>query len=76
MGKEGHGIFLDTNTLQYKYVPVKLEGAKLVIACSNKKRGLGDSKYNERRAECEDALGRRQTVKQIGSLCELTEREL
>ena len=50
MGKEGHGIFLDTNTLQYKYVPVKLEGAKLVIACSNKKRGLGDSKYNERRA--------------------------
>ena len=75
MGKEGHGIFLDTNTLQYKYVPVKLEGAKLVIACSNKKRGLGDSKYNERRAECEDALARIQTVKQIGSLGELTERE-
>lgn len=75
MGKEGHAIFLDTNTLQYKYVPVKLEGAKLVIACSNKKRGLGDSKYNERRAECEDALARIQTVKQIGSLGELTERE-
>lgn len=75
MGKEGHGIFLDTNTLQYKYVPVKLEGAKLVIACSNKKRGLGDSKYNERRAECEDALARIQTVKQIGSLGELTEME-
>ena len=75
MGKEGHGIFLDTNTLQYKYVPVKLEGAKLVIACSNKKRGLGDSKYNERRAECVDALARIQTVKQIGSLGELTERE-
>ena len=75
MGKEGHGIFLDTNTLQYKYVAVKLEGAKLVIACSNKKRGLGDSKYNERRAECEDALARIQTVKQIGSLGELTERE-
>lgn len=75
MGKEGHAIFLDTNTLQYKYVPVKLEGAKLVIACSNKKRGLGDSKYNERRAECEDALARIQTVKQIGSLGELTEME-
>ena len=75
MGKGGHGVFLDRNTLQYKYVPVKLEGAKLVIACSNKKRGLGDSKYNERRAECEDALARIQTVKQIGSLGELTERE-
>ena len=33
-------------------------GAKLVISCSNKKRGLGDSKYNERRSECEAALRR------------------
>lgn len=73
MGKEGQAIFLDTNTLKYEYTPVKLEGAKLVIACSNKKRGLGDSKYNERRAECEEALRRIQTVKKVGSLGELTE---
>ena len=75
MGKEGQAIFLDTNTLKYEYSPVKLEGAKLVIACSNKKRGLGDSKYNERRSECEEALRRIQTIKNVGSLGELTGEE-
>ena len=53
MGKKNNAIFLDTADLSYEYAPIVLEGAKIVIACSNKKRGLGDSKYNERRSECE-----------------------
>ncbi len=73
MGKEDHAIFLDTADLSYTYAPVKLEGAKIVIACSNKKRGLGDSKYNERRSECETALAELQTVVDVKSLGELTE---
>ncbi len=73
MGKEGHAIFLDTATLEYEYAPVKLEGAKIVIACSNKKRGLGDSKYNERRSECETALAELQKLADIKSLGELDE---
>lgn len=73
MGKEGHAIFLDTATLAYEYAPVKLENAKIVIACSNKKRGLGDSKYNERRAECEEALAELQKVIDIKSLGDLSE---
>ena len=73
MGKEGHAIFLDTADLSYEYAPIKLENAKIVIACSNKKRGLGDSKYNERRSECETALVELQTVVDIKSLGELTE---
>ena len=75
MGKAGHAIFLDTATLEYEYAPIKLENSKIVIACSNKKRGLGDSKYNERRSECETALAEIQTVKDIKSLGELTEDE-
>lgn len=75
MGKAGHAIFLDTSDLSYQYAPVELKGAKLVIACSNKKRGLGDSKYNERRAECEKALEEIRQVKEIGSLGELSEEE-
>lgn len=75
MGKEGHAIFLDTATLEYEYAPIKLENAKIVISCSNKKRGLGDSKYNERRSECETALAEIQAVKDIKSLGELTEEE-
>lgn len=75
MGKKDCAIFLDTNTLEYEYTPVKLSGSKLVIACSNKKRGLGDSKYNERRSQCEEALRRIQTVKKVDTLGDLTEEE-
>lgn len=73
MGKENHAIFLDTATLEYEYAPIKLENAKIVIACSNKKRGLGDSKYNERRSECETALAELQQVVKIKSLGDLDE---
>ncbi len=73
MGKKDHAIFLDTATLDYTYAPLKLSGAKIVIACSNKKRGLGDSKYNERRSECETALAEIQSLVDIKSLGELDE---
>lgn len=75
MGKEEHAIFLDTADLSYEYAPVRLEGAKIVIACSNKKRGLGDSKYNERRSECETALAELQEVVGIKGLGDLTEEQ-
>lgn len=75
MGKKEHAIFLDTSDLSYEYAPIKLEASKIVIACSNKKRGLGDSKYNERRQECEDALASLQKQVDIKSLGELSEEE-
>lgn len=75
MGKKERAIFLDTADLTFEYAPVKLENAKIVIACSNKKRGLGDSKYNERREECETALAEIQTVIGINSLGDLTEEQ-
>ncbi|HKL79305.1 MAG TPA: galactokinase [Mobilitalea sp.] len=75
MGKKDHAIYLDTSTLQYEYAPIKLGDAKLVIACSNKRRGLGDSKYNERRSECEEALKRLKAVITINSLGDLSEEE-
>ena len=75
MGKKDHAIFLDTADLSFEYAPVKLENAKLVIACSNKKRGLGDSKYNERRSECEAALAKLQKVVDIKGLGDLSEEQ-
>lgn len=74
-GKKDCAIFLDTANLEYEYAPVKLEGAKIVIMNTNKKRGLGDSKYNERRAECEEALKELQQKLNIKSLGDLTEEE-
>ena len=75
MGKKDQAIFLDTSDLSYTYAPIKLADKKIVIACSNKKRGLGDSKYNERRAECEEALAELQTKLDIKALGELSEEE-
>ena len=73
MGKKDNAIFLDTANLSYEYAPIKLENAKIVIACSNKRRGLGDSKYNERRTECETALAELQQVVRINTLGDLSE---
>ncbi|MGE5424795.1 MAG: galactokinase [Syntrophothermus sp.] len=56
MGKKDHAVFLNTETLEYKQVPVILEGYDLIIINSNKQRGLADSKYNERVAECRKAV--------------------
>lgn len=74
MGKKDNAIFLDTADLSYEYAPIALEGAKIVIACSNKKRGLGDSKYNERRSECETALAELKQEIGIDTLGELDEK--
>ncbi len=73
MGKKDTAIFLDTADLSYKYVPVILKGLKIVIMNTNKKRGLGDSKYNERRKECEKALDIIKEKYDISSLGELDE---
>jgi len=56
MGKKNHLIFLNCKTLDYKLVPIKLDGYKLVISNTNKKRSLAASKYNERRSQCEAGL--------------------
>jgi galactokinase len=75
MGKENCGILLDCNTLKYEYAPLSLTGYKIIIMNTNKRRELSDSKYNERRSECEAALERLQQVKKINSLGDLTEEE-
>lgn len=71
MGQKDHAIMLDCNTLEYTYVPLVLDGVKIVIGNTKKRRGLADSKYNERRAECDGALVNLQTKLSISSLCEM-----
>lgn len=72
MGSKNSAILLDCNTLKYRYSDINLDGYKLIIGNTNKKRGLADSKYNERRLECETALKELQSVVNITSLGELT----
>ncbi|MDT2764332.1 galactokinase [Enterococcus asini] len=73
MGKKDHAILLDTNTLEYELVPAEFGDYSVAIMNTNKRRELADSKYNERRAECEEALSRLQTKLTIKSLGELDE---
>ena len=58
MGKKGYAIFLDTNTLDYTYAPLKMPDASIVITNSKVKHSLASSEYNTRRSECEEALHR------------------
>lgn len=75
MGKQDCAIFLDTNTLNYEYAPVKLPDAKIVITNSNVKHSLVSSAYNDRRRESETALKNLRTVVDIKTLGDLTEEQ-
>ena len=75
MGKKDCAIFLDTNTLNYEYAPVKLPDARIVITNSKVKHSLVSSAYNDRRRESETALKDLQTVVDIKTLGDLTEAE-
>lgn len=75
MGRKNHAMLLNTTTLDYEYVPVNMEGVSIVIANTNKRRGLADSKYNERRSQCEEALAGLRRKLDIASLGDMTEAE-
>lgn len=75
MGKKDHAILLDCDTLEYEYAPLVLDGYKLVIANTNKRRQLNESKYNERRSECDSALELLQKQFDVKYLCHITPEE-
>ncbi|MDY3052100.1 MAG: galactokinase [Ndongobacter sp.] len=75
-GKKDHAMALDTSCEEHRDVPFTLPGASIVIMNTNKRRELKDSKYNERRSECERALTLLQKEKPVSYLCELTSADL
>ena len=75
MGRENHGIYLNAEDLSHRYIPIHLDGVQLVIACTNKERGLADSKYNLRRMECERAVADLQKTVAIEKLGELSQND-
>lgn len=76
MGKKDHAILLDCATLRYEYLPLKLDGYKIVLGNTKKKRSLGESKYNERVTECAEGLRILQKyLPEKKNLCEITREE-
>ena len=75
-GKKDHAILLNTETLDYDYVPLDLKDYALMIVNTNKKRGLADSKYNERFNECQEALSLLKPIYSINNLVDIKTQEL
>lgn len=53
-GKDGHALLLDCRSLEGQHVPLP-NGVAVVVLDTGTRRGLVDSAYNERRAQCEAA---------------------
>lgn len=75
-GEKDKAIVLDCETLKYKLVDVNLGNYVLAIINTNKPRELADSKYNERVAECQEALRLLNEEITLHNLCELTAEKL
>lgn len=68
MGRKGHALFLDCRSYVYELVPVAFASATFVIANTGVARGLTSSKYNERVAQCREAVeGMAKTLGRSGS---------
>lgn len=57
-GEAGHALFLDCRSLAYENVPVALGDYRILIMNTGVKRALATSAYNERRAQCDEAVRR------------------
>jgi len=55
-GKKDYAMMLDCESLEHEYIPLKLEGYKLVLFNTNVKHSLSESAYNARRAQCEQGV--------------------
>ena len=75
-GKANTAEVLNCATLEYEYVPLELGDYRFVVMNTKKKRQLADSKYNERRSQCETALAiLNKAGINIPDLCSLTEQD-
>lgn len=71
-GKKDCAILLDCKTLEREYVPIALGKYSLVIINCKKPHNLVESKYNERRAETEEALALLRKAVDIECLADLS----
>jgi galactokinase len=71
-GEKDQAILLNCDTLKHIMVDCQLGNYNLAIVNTNKSRKLEESKYNERVAECNEALVALNQEIKLNNLCELT----
>jgi galactokinase len=75
LGRAGRAILLNCGDLNHEYRPFNYREVVLVIADTLKRRALTESKYNQRREECETALASIRSRRPVTSLCDLSPDE-
>lgn len=55
-GRKDHAIYLDCTTLDFEYVPLQMDGVRLVVANTHSPHKLDSGAYNERVAQCREAV--------------------
>lgn len=76
MGRSDFAILLNCQTLDHQYIPFVLGEYCLVIMNTNKKRELAESKYNQRRDECEQILEIIRRHRPVANLCQVSSAEI
>ena len=72
-GKKDTAELLDCAKIEHEYVPLNLGDYRFVVMNTKKQRKLADSKYNERRAQCEQGLAELQAAGlNVPDLCSIT----
>lgn len=71
-GKANHAIYLNCETLEFDYVPVRMDGISIVLTNSHSPHKLDAGTYNERVRECEQAVAMISKKLPIRRLAELT----
>ena len=79
LGRAGHALLLDCRSLAHEYIPVNLPGVALAVFDTRVSRSLAGTAYNERRAQCAEAvellaaaIHRDQPARSIHSLRDIT----
>ena len=55
-GKHNHVIRLDCRSLEYEYVPLSMDGIKILLLDTNVEHSLASTEYNVRRRQCETGV--------------------
>ena len=76
MAQEQHAMMLNCATLDYRQIPLKLQAYSIVLANTNQRRELNESAYNQRVAECNQALNILQQAMQLDALGQLSVEQL
>ena len=74
-GKADHAIYLNCDTLEYDWVPVKLEGIKVVVTNTHSPHKLDSGSFNDRVRQCQLAVEQINAVRPIQYLAELSQVE-